>query len=78
VREVARIAFERGTGARGLRLVVEEVMEGVLFEVEAGIRYVVNEQVRSGEAVRHSMAVPRATLGSYLWCRHYSRASSMD
>jgi ATP-dependent Clp protease ATP-binding subunit ClpX len=29
VREIARIAIERGTGARGFRSVVEEVMEVV-------------------------------------------------
>ena len=39
IKEIARIALERGTGARGLRAVVEEVLEGVLFEVEAGVRY---------------------------------------
>ena len=44
VREIARIAFERGTGARGLRSVVEEVLEGVLFEVEARVRYLVTGQ----------------------------------
>jgi ATP-dependent protease Clp ATPase subunit len=27
---IARIALERGTGARGLRSVVEEVLEGVV------------------------------------------------
>jgi ATP-dependent Clp protease ATP-binding subunit ClpX len=43
IKEIARIALERGTGARGLRSVVEEVLEGVLFEVEAGVRYVINE-----------------------------------
>ena len=36
VKEIARIALERGTGARGLRSVIEEVLEGVLFEAEAG------------------------------------------
>ena len=36
VKEIAKIALERGTGARGLRSVVEEVLEGVLFDVEAG------------------------------------------
>jgi ATP-dependent protease Clp ATPase subunit len=29
--EIARIALERGTGTRGLRAVVEEVLEAVLF-----------------------------------------------
>ena len=63
VREIARIALERGTGARGLRSVVEEVLEGVLFEVEAGVRYVVTEKtVRGGDAVRQSMSQTRAPL----------------
>jgi ATP-dependent Clp protease ATP-binding subunit ClpX len=37
VRETARIALGRRTGARALRSVVEEVMEGILFDVEAGM-----------------------------------------
>ena len=48
VKEIARIALERGTGARGLRSVVEEVLEGVLFDVEAGVRYVITEQDGAG------------------------------
>jgi ATP-dependent protease Clp ATPase subunit len=32
-----------GTGARGLRSVVEEVLEGVLFEAAPGVRYVITE-----------------------------------
>jgi ATP-dependent Clp protease ATP-binding subunit ClpX len=36
VGEIARIALVRGTGARGLRSVVEEVLEGVLFDPELG------------------------------------------
>jgi ATP-dependent Clp protease ATP-binding subunit ClpX len=35
VKEISRIALERGTGARGLQSVVEEVLEGVLFDAEA-------------------------------------------
>ena len=67
VREIARIALERGTGARGLRSVVEEVLEGVLFEVEAGVRYVVTEKtVRGGEPVKQSMSQSRAPLSSWL------------
>ena len=48
IKEIARIALERGTGARGLRAVVEEVLEGVLFEVEAGIRYVITREDGQG------------------------------
>ena len=67
VREIARTALERGTGARGLRSVVEEVLEGVLFEVEAGVRYVVTEKtVRGGEPVKQSMSQSRAPLSSWL------------
>ena len=63
VREIARIALERGTGARGLRSVIEEVLEGVLFEVEAGMRYVISDKtVRGGEAVKQNMTQPRAPL----------------
>ena len=63
IKEIARIALERGTGARGLRSVVEEVLEGVLFEVEAGLRYVITDKtVRGGEAVKQSMSQPRAPL----------------
>ena len=47
----------------GWRSVVEEVLEGVLFEVEAGVRYVVTEKtVRGGDAVRQSMSQTRAPL----------------
>ena len=63
VKEIARIALERGTGARGLRSVVEEVLEGVLFDVEAGVRYVITERtVRGGEAVRQSMSQVEGTV----------------
>jgi len=63
VREIARIALERGTGARGLRAVVEETVEGVLYEAEPGIRYIVNEEtVRGGEAVRRKMSQQKAPL----------------
>ncbi len=36
LREVASIAHERGTGARGLRAVVERVLEPVLFDPQPG------------------------------------------
>ena len=56
INEIARIALLRDTGARGLRSVVEEVLEGVLFDAEAGIRYVITDKtVRGGEAVKQSM-----------------------
>src|SRR5271165_2225898 len=66
VREIARIALERRTGARGLRSVVEEVLEGVLFDAEASVRYVITEKtVRGGEAVKQSMSQSRAPLSSW-------------
>ena len=50
-----------------MRSVVEEVLEGVLFEVEAGVRYVVTEKtVRGGEPVKQSMSQSRAPLSSWL------------
>ena len=50
-----------------MRSVVEEVLEEVLFDVEAGARYIINEQtVRGGEAVRQSMSQKKAPLGSHL------------
>src|SRR5271157_5978296 len=63
IREIARIALERGTGARWLRSVVEEVLEGVLFDAEAGVRYVITDRtVRGGEPVKQSLSQPRAPL----------------
>ena len=63
VREIARIALERGTGARGLRSVVEEVLEAVMFDAEAGIRYVITDRtVRGGEPVKQSLSQTRAPL----------------
>ncbi len=77
VREIARIALERGTGARGLRSVVEEVLEGVLFDPEPGARYLVTEKtVQGGEAVKQSMTQPRAPLKVHLLRRFGARKSS--
>ncbi len=65
IREIAMIALERGTGARALRAVIEEVLEGVLFEVEAGVRYVITDKtVKSAEAVRERMEQMRAPLSA--------------
>jgi ATP-dependent Clp protease ATP-binding subunit ClpX len=77
IKEIARIALDRGTGARGLRSVVEEVLEGVLFEVEAGVRYVITEEmVRGGEAAKQSLSQPRAPLSAHLLRRFRARESS--
>jgi hypothetical protein len=67
IREIAGIALERGTGTRGLGSVVEQVTEGVLFKVEAGIRYVITDRtVRGGEVVKQSMAQANAPLSERL------------
>ncbi len=74
IKEIARIALERGTGARGLRSVVEEVLEGVLFDAEADVRYVITDKtVRGGEAVKQSMSQTRAPLSWHLLKRLASR-----
>jgi ATP-dependent Clp protease ATP-binding subunit ClpX len=74
VKEIARIALERGTGARGLRSVVEEVLEGVLFDPEPGIRYVITDKaVRGGEPVKQSMSQSRAPLSWHVLKRLASR-----
>ena len=52
LREIARRAKERDTGARALRSIVEEIMLEIMFELpdqEAGGRYVVTEAVVKGE-----------------------------
>jgi len=67
IKEIARIALERGTRARGLRSVVEEVLEGVLFDPEPGVRYVITDKtVRGGEAVKQSMSQTGAPLSWHL------------
>jgi ATP-dependent Clp protease ATP-binding subunit ClpX len=67
VREIARIALARGTGARALRSVMEEVLEPVVFEVEARVKYVITEKtVRGGEAVRQRVEQSRAPLGEHV------------
>ncbi len=65
VREIAIIALERGGGARGLRAVVEEILEPVMFDPEPGIRYLITEgTVKGGEVVRQRINQVRAPLGS--------------
>ena len=74
VKEIARIALLRATGARGLRSVVDKVLEGVLFDAEAGVRYVITEKtVRGGEAVKQSLSQPRAPLSWHVLKRLASR-----
>jgi len=52
LREIARKARERDTGARGLRSIVEEIMLDIQFElpdIEAKAKYVVTDAVVRGE-----------------------------
>ena len=57
------IALERGTGARGLRSVVEEVLDGVLFDAETGVRCVITEKTVRGEAAaKQSMSQTAAPV----------------
>ena len=54
VKEIARLAHARGTGARGLRAVVEQVVEGVMFEAseaDRGHAFVIDERVVRGEGI---------------------------
>jgi ATP-dependent Clp protease ATP-binding subunit ClpX len=49
IREIARMAHERGMGARGLRAIVERVLEPVLFDPEPWVDYrVTEESIRDG------------------------------
>jgi ATP-dependent Clp protease ATP-binding subunit ClpX len=61
IREIARIAHERGTGARGLRAVVERVLEPVLFDPRPGMACRVTEAtVRGGPPEYDLFSFPRA------------------
>lgn len=50
--EIARVARERDTGARGLRSIVERVMFDIMYElpeVERGSKFVITEEMARGE-----------------------------
>ena len=50
--EIARMARERNTGARGLRSIVERVMFDIMFELpeqERGQTFVITEEMVRGE-----------------------------
>lgn len=52
LKEIARLAHERDTGARGLRSIVEEVMLDIQYElpdIEAKSKYIVTDAVVRGE-----------------------------
>ena len=51
LREIARLAVEKGTGARGLRRIMEDMLTDAMFEVPgSGVRYcLVTEDVAKGQ-----------------------------
>jgi ATP-dependent Clp protease ATP-binding subunit ClpX len=54
IREIARKAKARGTGARSLRSIMESLMLEIMYdlpELEAGRTYTITEQVVRGEAL---------------------------
>src|SRR5207247_5053740 len=62
LKEIARKARERDTGARGLRSIVEEIMTDIMFELpdlEAKGKYLVSDAVVRGE--KRLFDAPRAT-----------------
>ena len=65
MREIARVAHERGTGARGLRAIVERVVEPILFDPKPWATYRITEAtVRGGEPECDLYGLPRvAPLG---------------
>ena len=53
IREIAKIAIQKDTGARGLRSVIEGAMFDILFELpdhEPGKKYVLTPEVIRGES----------------------------
>ena len=53
IREIAKVAIQRETGARGLRSVIENAMFEILFELpdqERGRKYVITPEIVRGEA----------------------------
>jgi ATP-dependent Clp protease ATP-binding subunit ClpX len=58
---IATRAFERGTGARGLRAIVEEVMLDIMFELPdqpKGTAYVIDRDVIQGRSGLYKMPEP--------------------
>jgi ATP-dependent Clp protease ATP-binding subunit ClpX len=61
IREIAKMAHERGTGARGLRAVVEHVLEPVLFDPRPWTTARITEAtVRGGEVEYAPFGLPGA------------------
>ena len=53
IREIAKIAIQKDTGARGLRSVIESAMFDILFDLpeqEAGKKYVLTPEIVRGQA----------------------------
>ena len=77
--EIARVALERETGARGVLSVIEEVLEGILFKVESGIRFVITDMaVKGGEVVRQRMVQMKVPLGKHLLRRFATGRSAQS
>ena len=58
LRAIAQEALERGTGARGLRSIIERVMMDIMFDLpdqEPGLTYEVNEAVIQGREAVHQL-----------------------
>jgi ATP-dependent Clp protease ATP-binding subunit ClpX len=74
VREIARVAHARGSGARGLRAVVERVVEDILFDPKPWKTYLVTEEAVRGGQVRvlDYGGLPTAPLRSRLGRRSAS------
>jgi len=61
IREIAKMAHERGTGARGLKAVVEQVLEPVLFDPRPWTTTRITEAtVRGGEVEYDPFGLPGA------------------
>jgi ATP-dependent protease Clp ATPase subunit len=76
IKEVVRVASERGTRARGLSTVIEEVLERVLFDAEPGVRYVIMDRtIHGGEMVRQRVEQMREPLNAHL--RRRIRATNL-
>jgi ATP-dependent Clp protease ATP-binding subunit ClpX len=61
LREIARQALKRGTGARGLRAIMEEIMLNVMFEIPA--RKDVSKCIVTREVVENRIE-PKVITGS--------------
>jgi ATP-dependent Clp protease ATP-binding subunit ClpX len=61
IHAIADRAFERGTGARGLRAIVEEVMLDIMFELPdqpKGTTYVIDRQIVQGRGELFKLPEP--------------------